>query len=134
MGRILIRGEPGHDIIAALAPREGEPVIDKPGKGAFYATDLQLLLETRGISDLIVCGVTTEICVHTTGARGQRSRLSLHCAGRLLRVVLSRIPSRRPADDQGAGRDPRLGQQRGQRAGALDQRGPRLATDHQQAA
>jgi nicotinamidase-related amidase len=66
MGRILIRGEKGHDIIAALAPRPGEPVVDKPGKGAFYATDLQPMLHNRGIEALIVCGVTTEVCVHTT--------------------------------------------------------------------
>ena len=66
MGRILIRGEPGHDIIPELYPIDGEIVIDKPGKGAFYATKLGDILEKHAIENLLVCGVTTEVCVNTT--------------------------------------------------------------------
>ena len=66
MGRILIRGERGHDIVPELYPEAGEVVIDKPGKGAFYATELGDVLSKHGIDTLLVCGVTTEVCVNTT--------------------------------------------------------------------
>ena len=84
-GRVLIRGEYGHDIIDELAPTEGELVIDKPGKGSFYATGLDDTLRSRGITSLIVTGVTTEVCVHTTvreaNDRGYECLVLADCVG-----------------------------------------------------
>ena len=84
-GRILIRGEYGHDIIDELRPVPGETVVDKPGKGAFYATELQDLLDKDGIRSLLVAGVTTEVCVHTTvreaNDRGYECLVLADCVG-----------------------------------------------------
>jgi nicotinamidase-related amidase len=85
MGRLLVRGSAGHDIVPELAPQPGEVVLDKPGKGSFYATDLETILRARGITHLVVTGVTTEVCVQSTvreaNDRGFESLVLSDCTG-----------------------------------------------------
>ena len=115
MGRILVRGEPGHDIIPELYPLPGEPVVDKPGKGAFHATDLDAMLKNRGITQLVVCGVTTEVCVNTTvreaNDRGYDCLVLADCVGSYF-PEFQEIGTR---NDQGTGRHFRLGRIIGRR-------------------
>ena len=127
MGRILVRGEAGHDIIPELYPEPGEPVIDKPGKGAFHATDLHAILQHRDIKQLVVTGVTTEVCVNTTvreaNDRGYDCLVLEDCC----RLLLPGVPRHGPQDDQGAGRHLRLGVEFRQRDQGFGRRGRALS-------
>ena len=126
MGRLLVRGSYGHDIVEEVYPIDGEPVVDKPGKGAFYATDLDTILKSRGIKKLVFCGVTTEVCVQTSVREANdRGYDAARPRGRVA-LLLPRVPARRAGDDQGPGRHLRLGQRLG-RASSRRSRKPAVA-------
>jgi hypothetical protein len=132
MGRILVRGEYGHDIVDELAPLPGEPVVDKPGKGSFHATDLGAILRARGIDSLVVTGVTTEVCVHD-GARGERPRVRVPRPVGLRRLLPSAPARRGPGDDHRPGWHLRLGRRVGRVVGRAAARGGAGVTRRQRA-
>jgi len=105
MGRILVRGEPGNQILEAVAPLADEWVIDKPGKGMFYATGLHERLQQQGIDSLIFAGVTTEVCVQTSMREANGSRLSLSADRRSHRKLFPRIQTGHAGHDCRPGRD-----------------------------